>query len=404
MATKFKIKTGMKQWRVTVFLFFVIATGFAIYNAMIAVASPTLISPPARTPLLTLGELQKLEARLLEKVIADRHRDGRSTVGLAGVTISRSPFNQPYRPHRDYTKQACYHEDSLRPEPETFAFCNAETCLFEDGSYCDNRTFDCYTADDRLMVNEKGESVWKFKTIGWNLCLNSDGSPVVPFGEKPYGERIKTGCAYAITNPDADSIGYKDYLVTCDKYRCLYNPSGMAYDRASQTYLLGNGETSKIPPNEFAFVNWACLNTQKANRTAKKYRCSALAEDGANWGCQVCFENGAHVYRDCKYRYNDKGEAVAKIITIIPKLQNQLDELDYLRTHSDVNGMPNPLIANPINDIAQFFNTTKVSDMRQQKAVAMIEQFFQRFRDAVWTDNQLSEQLNALKKKLKNGW
>ncbi|MBI4276514.1 hypothetical protein HY629_01600, partial [Candidatus Uhrbacteria bacterium] len=336
--------------------------------------SNKLLSPPE-------FELQK--KKMLEQAIAKRKKLG-FPVDPERTRVMKAEEWQHYVPERKYTKQSCYHV-AYTKDPDDRVFCNAERCTFANGQYCEQKSRDCYDEDGTLILDEKGLPAIDNEQnlfLKWDLCLTHDGAPQPPPGEKPYDERIQTGCAYRVgkrTHPYYD--GYRGYLMTCDAGRCLFHPGG-AYNRETKMFTDGIVGETKTPPVEYwPYLEWKCIPPKAVHRIAKKYRCSIVTENDENWGCAVSFENGQHVYRSCKNNYNEKGEIVGTRVRVSDALLEQLEALPPFRDRQMEKDRPNRSIMNAVTDLEIFFHQTSVSDAAQEKVVVLFENFFNRHND-----------------------
>lgn len=375
----------------------------------VSISAVTLPKPPDPPPYQSPtagkspGEIMAEKQVLLEKGIKNRKKRG-LPVNENNVRLVDPLYEREFKAERDYSKQSCYHTIAAT-DPDDFAFCDAEKCTFPRGIYCEHKTRDCYDEDGKLIVNEKGLSVRdNTDLLIVDMCLARDGSLVTPPGEKSFDEKIKAGCGYRVrgTTPYFKYYlqGMNGYMMTCDKYRCIFHPpSATYYNRETKTFFQGENE-SKIPPYEYVpYLDWKCLNGKQANRVPKKYRCSLVTEDGENWGCEVCFENGKHVYKGCKYRYNEKGEAVEKVIHIIPELEEQLDEITQVRYQLMERNRVD--IVRKMGDLEGIFQTTPATDAIQKKAVTIFQNFFDRKDEEGWTDAKLGQELAILRNKIR---
>lgn len=357
--------------------------------------NPAALKPPIRRPLSPLEIERQHEAAIKKRQKAGRPVDPKN------VHFVRADSSRVYKPGRDYTKQSCYHMQQSS-DPEDLMFCDANRCTFPDGGYCEHKTRDCYTADGALILNENGTSqTEEFLFTKWDLCLEKDGSPVVPKGDKPFDEKIKAGCGYRVGKKiHPYLIGYIGYMMTCDEYRCIFHPgAGLTYNRQKKLFVDNEGNETKVPPSEYyPYLDWKCLSGKQANRVASKYRCSIVVEDGENWGCKVCFQNGKHVYKNCKYHYNEKGEIAGTRVTIIPELLEQLDELTQVRYTLMERNRPD--IVRKMGDLEEVFHMTPVSDEKQKRVVALFEDFFERKDEEGWSDARLGQELALLNKRV----
>ncbi|GEM_PF-4353107 len=383
------------------------ANELAFISTVLAAASSTVKRPQQPPPfkpkpMLSPVELERLKEKIFEQAIANRKRLG-LPVDPERARVIKAEQWQRYVPKRAYTKQSCYHVTDTK-DPDEMVFCDANRCTFENGQYCEHRSRDCYDEDGTLILDKNGRSAIdneQYLFLKSDLCLAKDGSPVPPAGEKPYDKRIQTGCAYRVgkkTHPYYE--GYQGYLMTCDASRCLFHPGG-EYNRETKMFTDGIVGETKTPPVEyFPYLEWTCIPPKAANRIAKKYRCSVVSEDEENWGCEVCFENGTHVYRGCKYNYNEKGKIVSARVPISDALAEQLEELARLRWKQMEKDAPNRSVTALITDLEIFFHQTPIADAPQKKIVVLLEDFFNRENDETWSVTKLQSELALLKRRV----
>lgn len=397
------------------FLLVVSATVFIVGGTSLTLAAmPRSIPRPAPMPplqqLKSPGELKAEKDALLARAIKKRRSRGLQ-VDEENVRLAKPYTSEFEGPTRSYAAQACYHQTN-NTDPESFAYCDADRCVFSDvgsgypdGGYCELATRDCYDRDGVLILNENGVSVTDSRNavfVKYDMCLNADGSLVTPSGEKTFDEKIRTGCGYRIGKKVGKYLeGMRGYMMTCDAYRCVFHPgSGVYYDRESHIFYQGNTE-SKTPPYEYVpYVDWKCVDARAAAHVSQKYRCSIVVEDEENWGCTVCFENGKHVYRNCKYQYDERGRIAGARVTITPELESALD--DIIKYGYALHERGRPDLRRPADEILLYVHQTPLSDATQKTIVALIEDFIARYDEERWNDTRLGKELARLRSNVRH--
>lgn len=334
---------------------------------------------------------------------------------------------QPYTPpKRDYTKRACYHlPKSTLGE---LIYCDAERCLFTDLEtnetrskvYCEHKTRRCYTEDGTLLIDEHGNSVRDTHANTWpkeQWCLTSEGVLIPEDGGPPYEDRFKAGCVYRIVHPDYTRN--TDFIITCDQYRCLFPRGGSYFDLITKEYVtLMSTEAAKTElvreytPSfeDFLSINWQCLDMKKVKGFDAKFNCDNVWQEDAvvRQQCQVCYEKGKHVYKQCVYTYDERGErtgrrlpaynqAMEDVVSMLDRLRGEYiykDRLlaDRFSTLMFEKLFPTPLDAESQVTIAaafdQFFAAIKKAPLSRKTVLPAL--------------NKLEKNIYPLLKKLKN--
>lgn len=333
---------------------------------------------------------------------------------------------QPYTPpKRDYTKRACYHlpKNSLGE----LIYCDAERCLFTDFEtnearskiYCEHKTRRCYTEDGTLLIDEQGNSVRDTYANAWpkeEWCLTSEGVLIPEDGGPPYEDRFKAGCVYRIVHPDYTRN--TDFLITCDQYRCLFPGGGSYFDLVTKQYVNlastgpGTEWVREITPSfeHFLNINWQCLDMKKVRGFDAKFNCDGVLpeDDVIRPLCQVCYEKGKHVYKQCVYAYDERGERTERrlpaynqemedVVSALDRLRGEYIYTDRVLADRFTTLMFEKLFPAPLDDESQAF------------VAAAFDQFFAAIAKAPLSRktvlpalNKLEKTINPLLKKLKN--
>lgn len=409
VATLLWCYTGGMYSRARFLLLAVSATVFIVGGTSLTLAAlprpmSRLAPPMPPRQIKSPGELQAEKDALLARAIEKRRSRGLA-VDEENVRLAALYTSEFEGPTRSYAQQACYHQTN-NTDPDSFAYCDAGRCVFSDvesgypdGGYCELATRDCYDRDGVLILNENGVSVTDSRNavfVKYDMCLNADGSLVTPSGEKTFDEKIRTGCGYRVGKKVGKYLeGMIGYMMTCDAYRCVFHPgSGVYYDREAQIFH-ESGTESKTPPYEYVpYLDWKCLDTRAVTRISTKYRCSIVAEEDENWGCTVCFENGKHVYRNCKNYYDERGRIAGARVTILPETESALDDLIQYGYALHERGRQD--LRRPADDILLYVHQTPLSDAAQKKIVSLIEDFIARYDAGQWNDGRLGKELARL--------
>lgn len=243
--------------------------------------------------------------------------------------VAIGPFNResgrPYIPPPEVKTRTCFYTTGYVSENTR---CDAERCTFPDGQFCLHSTGQCHDADGTLILDLKGNYVsdsiffpydWKGK-----MCLDTEGTALPPSGEKPYAERYKAGCSYRIDLPNYTPWN-TDFLLTCDAHRCFF-PGGGYWRFDTRRYYDGAGTDVGNTPTftDFSAINWTCLDIKKVKNFRKQFLCDYNGENTFS-GCQVCYENYTHVYKNCAYTYNEYGERTGKRLEMTEEFLRELN-------------------------------------------------------------------------------